>query len=62
MKSFAKTIVELPPADRYVHSTDERRRTAVEKLAEKPHLVVQNGANLLHSCDTAEKLSPAGNQ
>ena len=45
---------------RYVHSTDERRRTAVEKLAEKPHLVVQNGANLLHGCDTAEKSSPAG--
>jgi excisionase family DNA binding protein len=47
---------------RYVHSTDERRRTAVEKLAEKPHLVVPNGANLLHGCDTAEKSSPAGNQ
>jgi excisionase family DNA binding protein len=47
---------------RYVHSTDERRRTAVEKLAEKPHLVVQNGVNLLHGCDTAEKSSPAGNQ
>ena len=47
---------------RYVHSTDERRRTAVGKLAEKPHFVVQNGANLLHGCDTAEKLSPAGNQ
>ena len=47
---------------RYVHSTDERRRTAVGKLAEKPHLAVQNGANLLHGCDTAEKLSPAGNQ
>jgi len=47
---------------RYVHSTDERRRTAVEKLAEKPHLVVQNGANLLHGCDTAGKTSPAGNQ
>jgi integrase len=31
---------------RYVHSTDERRRTAVEKLAEKPHLVVQTGENL----------------
>jgi len=47
---------------RYVHSTDERRRTAVEKLTEKPHLVVPNGANLLHGCDTAEKSSPAGNQ
>jgi integrase len=46
---------------RYVHSTDERRRTAVEKLAEKPHLVVPNGANLLHGCDTAGKSSPAGN-
>ena len=47
---------------RYVHSTDERRRTAVEKLAEKPHLVVPNVVNLLHGCDTAEKSSPAGNQ
>ena len=47
---------------RYVHSTDERRRTAVEKLAEKPHLVVQNGENLLHGCDTAGKSSLAGNQ
>jgi len=47
---------------RYVHSTDERRRTAVEKLTEKPHLVVPNRANLLHGCDTAEKSSPAGNQ
>jgi excisionase family DNA binding protein len=47
---------------RYVHSTDERRRTAVEKLAEKPHLVVQKGENLLHGCDTAGKSSPAGNQ
>jgi excisionase family DNA binding protein len=47
---------------RYVHSTDERRRTAVDKLAEKPHLVVQNGENLLHGCDTAGKSSQAGNQ
>jgi len=47
---------------RYVHSTDERRRTAVEKLAEKPHLVVPNVVNLLHGCDTAEKSSPEGNQ
>jgi hypothetical protein len=51
-----------PLVQRYVHSTDERRRTAVEKLAGKPHLVVQNGANLLHACDMAGKSSPAGNK
>ncbi len=36
---------------RYVHSTDERRRAAVDKLAAEP----QKGPSLLHGCDMAEK-------
>jgi integrase len=40
---------------RYIHSTDERRRSAVEKLAVTAPENPQNGANLLHGCDTAEK-------
>ena len=45
---------------RYVHSTDERRRTAVDRLAEKTPIGVPNGVNLLHGCDTAGKSSLAG--
>jgi len=40
---------------RYVHSTDERRRSAVDKLAAVASESAQNRANLLHGCDTAEK-------
>jgi hypothetical protein len=40
---------------RYIHSTDERRRAAVEKLAPVASEKAQNRANLLHGCDTAEK-------
>jgi excisionase family DNA binding protein len=32
---------------RYVHSTDERRRAAVEKLAPNPHIVVEKGADFV---------------
>jgi integrase len=48
----------LEMTQRYVHSTDERRRLAVEKLTQNLHLVVENGANLLHGCDTAGKSAP----
>jgi len=47
---------------RYVYSTDERRRSAVERLAETTTTGLQNGANLLHGCDTAGKSSAVGNQ
>jgi len=46
---------------RYVHTTDERRRTAVERLGGPAPIGAQNGGNLLHGCDTAEKSRPAGN-
>lgn len=45
---------------RYIHTTDERRRTAVERLTAASPIAAQNGPNLLHGCDTAEKSGPAG--
>ena len=44
---------------RYVHSTDERRRKALEKLAQGAAAEPQNGADLLHGCDTAAKSGAA---
>lgn len=41
---------------RYVHATEERRRTTVELLSTKTPESPQIGEDLLHGCDTAEKL------
>jgi hypothetical protein len=40
---------------RYVHSTDERRRSAVERLAPQGAPEAHKGENLLHGCDTEQK-------
>jgi excisionase family DNA binding protein len=47
---------------RYVHSTDERRKSAVDKLVEADPIGPQKGLNLLHGCDTAEKNDAAKSQ
>jgi len=47
---------------RYVHSIDERRKSAVDKLVETHTIGSQKGPNLLHGCDTAEKNDAAKTQ
>jgi|GEM_PF-153251 excisionase family DNA binding protein len=47
---------------RYVHSTDERRKSAVDRLAGTAAVEPQKGPNLLHGCDTAEKPGSAKTQ
>jgi hypothetical protein len=46
---------QIAVTQRYVHATEERRRAAVELLAKETPDSPQNGGNLLHGCDTAEK-------
>lgn len=47
---------------RYVHSADERRRFAVEKLASDTPPEAKTEENLLHGCDTNEKAVRAETQ
>jgi integrase len=44
---------------RYINSTDKRRKSAVDRLAETDPIRPQKGPNLLHGCDTAEKNDPS---